>query len=98
MVVIWTKKAAESLEKIIGFIRLDSSHYADKVKEDIIKITDYLGIYPQSGRKVPETKREDIREVFAYSYRIVYKITEKNIYILRLFNMRQNRHWTDFFI
>ena len=40
----------------------------------ILKATRTLAAFPNSGRKVPEFDDETVREVFAYSYRIIYKI------------------------
>lgn len=40
---------------------------------------------PSSGRKVPEVGREDIREVFVRSYRIVYRVCPDEIHVLSVF-------------
>jgi len=40
-----------------------------------------LSQFPRSGRKVPEFDDDDIRELLAYSYRIIYRIEEDNVII-----------------
>jgi plasmid stabilization system protein ParE len=40
---------------------------------------------PLSGRVVPELERDDIREVFLRSYRIIYRVADDNIRILTVF-------------
>lgn len=41
--------------------------------------------HPEAGRVVPEFGREDIREVFLRSYRIVYLIEEDATVVLTVF-------------
>jgi plasmid stabilization system protein ParE len=35
-----------------------------------------LSPFPRSGRKVPEFDDGNVREVFAYSYRIIYRLQQ----------------------
>jgi plasmid stabilization system protein ParE len=41
------------------------------------------------GRVVPETDNEKIREIFAYSYRVIYEIKLDRIYILGIIHGKQ---------
>ena len=65
--------AKTDLKAIHDFITSDSKYYAKKVASDIVKRTTILEEYPKIGRKVPELNDENIREIFAYSYRILYQ-------------------------
>jgi len=40
-----------------------------------------LARFPRSGRKVPEFDDENIRELLAYSYRIIYRVQEDEVLI-----------------
>jgi toxin ParE1/3/4 len=40
---------------------------------------------PFAGRRVPEFSREDVREVFLKSYRIVYRVTQRHCEVLTVF-------------
>jgi len=40
---------------------------------------------PLAGRRVPEIRREDVREVFLRSYRIVYRVMSERIDIVTVF-------------
>lgn len=40
---------------------------------------------PLSGRAVAELARDDVREVLLQKYRIVYRVFEKEIHILTVF-------------
>jgi plasmid stabilization system protein ParE len=44
--------------------------------KNIAQQTKQLSQFPRSGRKVPEFDDENIREVFAYSYRIIYRLQQ----------------------
>ncbi|HEX6046380.1 MAG TPA: type II toxin-antitoxin system RelE/ParE family toxin [Pyrinomonadaceae bacterium] len=70
----WSPRAVEDLEAIVQYIAADSNAYAAAVVETILCITRKLSPFPLSGRIVPELGDESIREWFAYSYRIIYRI------------------------
>jgi toxin ParE1/3/4 len=60
---------------------VDSRAYAKTVVKRIVDATRSLSKFPQMGRMVPEFADETIREVFAYSYRIIYKVYDDRIVI-----------------
>ena len=66
------------------------SYYAKKVVWDIVEKTSILEKYPRSGRKVPEIDDENIREIFAYSYRILYEIKSEKIYVIGIIHGRRD--------
>lgn len=88
--VIWTRPANADLKAIHDFIALDSKYYAKTVTTDIIRKTDILNEFPKIGRAVPETDDENIREVFVYSYRIIYEIRTDIIYILAIIHGKRD--------
>ena len=71
--VVWSPKALEDVEGIAAYIARDSASYAAAVVRNIIKSARKLRRFPLAGRIVPELDDERIREVSAYSYRIVYR-------------------------
>jgi len=40
-----------------------------------------LARFPRLGRKVPEFDDDDIRELLAYSYRIIYSVQEMEVVV-----------------
>jgi toxin ParE1/3/4 len=76
--VAWSPRAVEDLEAIAEFISADSTAYAAAVTKTILNTARNLSSFPLSGRVVPELGDETIREWFAYSYRIIYRI-ENNV-------------------
>ena len=72
--VEWSSRAVEDLEAIAQYISADSTSYAAAVVKTILQNTRNLVRFPFSGRVVPEIGDENIREWFAYSYRVIYQI------------------------
>jgi plasmid stabilization system protein ParE len=67
------------VEAIAAYIASDSLTYAKAVVRKIIASTRMLENFPLSGRKVPELDDESIRELFVYSYRIIYAVESGQI-------------------
>ena len=81
--VRWSVPARNALLEFYSFIAQDSKFYAKKVIEEIVEKTKSLDDFPMLGRMVPETNTKSIRELFAYSYRIIYQLSAShNIEIL----------------
>ena len=89
MKIFWTPLAAERLENIFEYISKDDNIAAYKMIDKIFKKVESLSKFPERGRKVPEANREEIREVFESSYRIIYRVNKKRIYVLSIRNFRQ---------
>ena len=56
---------------------------------NIVNQTKPLARFPRSGRTVPEFDDENIREVFAYSYRIIYKLQQEAVLIAAVIHGRR---------
>jgi addiction module RelE/StbE family toxin len=82
--LIWTDLAIDDLKSIHDYISLDSRVYARRQVSKIIKRVEQLQLQPQSGRIVPEFSNENIRELIEGNYRLVYKIIEDKIFIVRI--------------
>jgi plasmid stabilization system protein ParE len=79
--VVWSRRALQDLEVIAEYIAEDSPAYTAAVVKNIVQQTKQLSQFPRSGRKVPEFDDENIREVFAYSYRIIYRLQQDEVLI-----------------
>jgi len=88
--VIWAEPAKSDLRAIHDFIASDSKYYAKKVVRDIVEKTNILEEYPKIGRKAPETDDENIREIFAYSYRILSEIKSEKVYVIGIIHGRRD--------
>lgn len=80
-IVVWSPRAIDDVDAIAAYIAEDSESYAASVVRTILEKTRRLSGFPFIGRVVPEFGDDAIREVFAYSYRIVYRIGTDEITI-----------------
>jgi len=72
--VIWSHRAAEDLESIAAYIAQDSEAYASSVVRTVLQKCRVLAEFPHIGRVLPEYADDNLREIFAYSYRIIYPV------------------------
>ena len=79
--VAWSPTALEDVEAIAAYISRDSSSYAAAVVKNLLSSTRNLANFPHAGRVVPEFDNPKIREVFAYSYRVIYRVEGDNVTI-----------------
>ena len=79
----WTERATGQLVCTYDYIAQSSPGFAAAVAERIFARPDpQLIDFPYSGSVVPEYGREDIREVFSDSYRIIHQILPGEVRIL----------------
>ncbi|HED36959.1 MAG TPA: type II toxin-antitoxin system RelE/ParE family toxin [Ignavibacteria bacterium] len=84
MKIIWTELAVEKLEEFADYIALDKPSAALKWVRKIQKSVNKLKDFTEAGRKVPEIKRRDIREIIEGNYRLIYRIELGRISILTI--------------
>lgn len=92
--IIWSKAAQNQLEKIYFhlFEETKSKNIPNKVIDTIYNSVTILGknweIYELDEMKIPTNVNYRAYEI--YSYRISYRITSENIYILRIRHTSRN--------
>lgn len=91
--VIWSNTAEQDLERIIEYIAIDSPSNALKILRKIKKRLDALYSFPERGRIVPELREFNIlqyREIIIDLWRVVYKVIEKNVFVVSVLDSRRN--------
>jgi len=91
--VQWTSNAKEDLLNIITYIKEDSPTIARETYQKIKKKANSSNFLPLRGRLVPELQKEGItmyRELISSPWRIMYKVNNNTIYIMAIFDSRQN--------
>lgn len=81
----WTARARNDLLDIAEYIARDNQSVARAWVDRLRARARLAADNPLAGRVVPEFGREDIREVFVRSYRIVYRVRDKAIDVLTMF-------------
>ncbi len=88
--VEWTAPAKLDLKDVHDYIARDSRYYAQKVSQDIVDKSEKLEYFPGIGRIVPEIEDPNIREIFIYSYRLIYEVTSGGVQVLALIHGKRN--------
>ncbi|QOR60959.1 type II toxin-antitoxin system RelE/ParE family toxin [Sulfurovum sp. ST-21] len=89
----WTSNAKEDLLNIVDYIKKDNKNAARKVYGQIREKAQSSNLFPLQGRIVPELQKEGItiyRELIVQPWRIMYKIENDTVYIMAIFDSRQN--------
>lgn len=93
MQIEWTVTADVDLDEIVTYISEDNRAIGSEVMEKIIERVEKLFEFPEQGRIVPELYDLGIvecRELIVPPWRIIYKITNKTILIIAVFDGRRN--------
>jgi toxin ParE1/3/4 len=89
-----TDDAARDLEELYDYIdQRDVPGKADYVIEQIEKVFSSLSENPRRGvypRELVSIGIKEYREVFFKPYRIIYRIIEKNVFVLLIVDGRRN--------
>jgi plasmid stabilization system protein ParE len=91
--VQWAAVAEEDLKSIILYIAEDSPTNARTIFEKINEMASSLTHFPERGRTVPELHQQGIflyRELIVAPWRILYRISDRKVFILSVFDSRQN--------
>ena len=80
----WTPQAGDDLAGIHEYLSRDSSSAALAVVARVFAAIEQLESFPQSGHVVPEFARPDLRELIRGQYRIVYRVLEGNVQLIRI--------------
>lgn len=90
---IWSSIAKEDLKDIIEYIAEENLLNARNILKNIKKKASNLYVFPSRGRIVPELKIQGIiqyRELIISPWRIIYKISENNVYVLSVIDSLRN--------
>jgi len=88
--VAWSPRALADLEAIAEYIATDSNAYAKAVVKRITDQTRSLRLFPHLGRKVPEFDDEGMRELLAYSFRIIYRVDRGEVTIAAIIHGKRD--------
>jgi toxin ParE1/3/4 len=91
--VLLTNDAARDLNEVYDYIAVhDSPRKADYVLEQIEKTFSTLSEFPERGVYPKELLKlgiREYREIFFKPYRIIYRVMDKNVYVLLIVDGRR---------
>ena len=88
--VIWSFPARDDLRSIYDYIARDAKFFAKKIADELIELSESLEHFAERGRVVPEFGDEDVRELFIYSYRLIYELRGQDIFILAVIHSKRD--------
>ena len=92
--VLLTNDAAHDLNELYDYIAVhDSLRKADYVLEQIEKTFSTLSEFPERGVYLKELLKlgiREYREIFFKPYRIIYRVMDKNVYVLLIVDGRRD--------
>lgn len=91
MRIRWTNPARRALAEHIAFIAQDSPDAAERVRDAIISTVESLTDTPHRGRPGHRAGTRELVITRFPAYIVVYRVTETEIRILRVWHGRQNR-------
>jgi toxin ParE1/3/4 len=89
MKVVWSPLALDRVVEIATHIAGDNPDAAEQWIQKLFAKTGQLANFPESGHRIAETPRRDIRELTGGNYRIIYRIESGRVSILTVRHMRQ---------
>ncbi len=61
-----------------------------KYRKTLLTSLKKLNLFPEIGRIVPEIDDTNVREIFIYSYRLIYEVLPNNVQVLALIHVKHN--------
>jgi len=89
MKITWSPLALDRVDKVAEYIARDNYKAALEWINTVFNKVDKLAKYPLRGRIVPEINRPDIREIFYWNYRIIYRYSQSHLFVLTVRHQRQ---------
>ena len=94
--IFLTNDAARDLDELYDYITLhDAPQKADYVLGQIERAFSRLSKFPERGAHPKELRALGIleyREIFFKPYRIIYRVVNKNVYVLLIADGRRDMH------
>ena len=91
--VVWADVAENDLKDILEYIAVDNQLSALEIFQEVKQRTSNLYTFPERGRVVPELLDQSIliyRELVIPPWRIIYRISDKFVYVLSVLDSRRN--------
>ncbi len=90
--IIWSKTATNQLKRQVQFIKQERGrYYAELVLSRILDGVTYLERFPKLGTIEPllQSRRFEYRFLVVWRYKIIYRVSDKKVYISRVFETSQ---------
>lgn len=89
MTVVWSEQSRSDLRAIYDFIARDSELYAGRQVQRVIVKDEQTSLMPTRGHPVHEYPKFGFREVHEGGYRIIYRFSSEEMYVVTIVHMKQ---------
>jgi len=93
MSVIWTNEALQETIEIYNYYKFRGlTKIAEKIKSKILSSTKNLNKQAKKGQieELLKNRKGEYRYILEGNYKIIYKVIEKNVYVIKIFDCRRN--------
>jgi plasmid stabilization system protein ParE len=80
--VVWADSARLALDDVIAYIAQDSRDGALRVLRGALDTAASLETLSERGRVVPELRQSDLRELFVFDYRLMYRVAADRVVVV----------------
>jgi toxin ParE1/3/4 len=80
--VVWAESAQAALDEVVTYIAQDSRDQAIRVLIRALEAAASLETFADRGRVVPELHEPDLRELFVFRYRLMYRVAADEVRIV----------------
>jgi len=91
--VVWAESAQTALDEVVTYIAQDSRDQAIKVLIRALEAAASLQALADRGRIVPELREPDLRELFVFRYRLMYRVTAERRIVAFVHGARDFASW-----
>ncbi len=89
--VIWSPSARGDLKGIVSYIAADNPSAAIRIGQRIVGRSKQIEKFEKSARIVPEYSNSSIRELIEGNYRIIFRVRQTRIEVVRVWHAAQGR-------
>lgn len=93
MRIRWTGKASADLARLHEHLGAAAPDAAPRVIRQLAHAPDRLLEYPRIGEKLEAYAPREVRRIIVGNYEMRYEITDRAIFVLRLWHCRENREF-----
>lgn len=80
--VVWAESARDALDQVVAYIAQDSPQAAVQILDAALAAGASLATLSQRGRIVPELDLANIREIFVFRYRLMYRVEDNRVVVV----------------
>ena len=91
MALRWTQSAFADLQRIHEFLEPIDPAAAVRAVQAVMARVRRIPVQPRLGERVPGFGNREVRRVLVRKYEIRYEVSGGELYVLRVFHMREDR-------